>query len=46
VPSVGRVFSGALTLKGLGLWLRGFDSLAETTSDTVVTSESDKPTEK
>jgi len=46
VPSVGPVFSGTLTMKGLGLGLRGFESLAETTTDAVVIRASDKPTEK
>jgi hypothetical protein len=47
VPSVGRVFSGTLTMKTLGLGLRiGFDSLAGMMTDAVVIRASDKPTEK
>jgi hypothetical protein len=44
--SVGRVFSGTLTIKGLGLGLRvGFDSLAETLMDAVAIRVNDNPTE-
>jgi len=46
VPSVGRVFSGTLTMKGVGSGLRlGFESLAETTMDAVVIRANDKLTE-
>ena len=46
VPSVGRILSGTLTMKGVGLGLRlGFDSLAETLTDAVVTRAGDNPAE-
>jgi hypothetical protein len=46
VPSVGRVFSGTLTMKGLGLGVRLVDELRmEAVMDAVVIRKSDKPTE-
>jgi hypothetical protein len=46
VPPVGRVFSGTLTMKGLGLGVRLVDELRmEAVMDTVVIRKSDKPTE-
>lgn len=46
VPSVGHVFSGTLTMKGLGLGVRLVAELRmEAVMDAVVIGKSDKPTE-